>query len=93
MHGKAGSLVLVFMSTSRLSGGCSGETIHYDDDDDDHDGDENGVEDEDDDQDGDEDDDHDGDEDGVEDEDDGQDGESGIEMRAALLDTKKFVTT
>ena len=73
------------MSTSRLSGGCSGETIHYDEDDDDQDVDEDGIEDEDDD--------HDGDEDGVEDEDDGQDGESGIEMRAALLDTKKFVTT
>ena len=42
------------MSTSRLSGGCSGETVHYNDDDDDHDqdGDEDGVEDEDDDQDG-----------------------------------------
>ena len=58
------------MSTSRLSGGCSGGTVHYDDDDDD---------------------DQDGDEDGVEDEDDDQDGESEIEMRAALLDTKKFV--
>ena len=73
------------MSTSRLSGGCSGETIHQDEDDDDQDVDEDGIEDEDDD--------HDGDEDGVEDEDDGQDGESGIEMRAALLDTKKIVTT
>ena len=27
------------------------------------------------------------------DDDDDQDGESGIKMRAALLDTKKFVTT
>ena len=55
LHGKTGSLVLVFMSTSRLSGGCSGETIHYDEDDDDQDVDEDGIEDEDDDHDGDED--------------------------------------
>ena len=35
MHGKTGSLVLVFMSTSRLSGGCSGNYRDDDDDDDD----------------------------------------------------------
>ena len=40
LHGKTGSLVLVFMSTSRLSGGCSGnyhEDYNDDDDDDDYD--------------------------------------------------------
>ena len=37
LHGKTGSLVLVFMSTSRLSGGCSGNYHDNDDDDDDDD--------------------------------------------------------
>lgn len=29
LHGKTGSLVLVFMSTSRLSGGCSGNYLFF----------------------------------------------------------------